>query len=157
MKIGITGHQVIPPEADKYVRSGIADCLTRWADDLTGVGSLAAGADQLFAACLLHRGGKLHVIVPCDNYETTFSNESDLDRYVKFCNQAARIEKLPFPAPSEEAYLAAGKQVVDCTNLLLAVWDGEPARGKGGTADIVAYARQCGTEVQIIWPVGVKR
>lgn len=28
---------------------------------------------------------------------------------------------------------------------LFAVWDGEPARAYGGTADVVAYARQYGT------------
>jgi methylmalonyl-CoA mutase cobalamin-binding subunit len=29
----------------------------------------------------------------------------------------------------------------------LAVWDGEPARSYGGTADVVAYARERGTPV----------
>ena len=29
--------------------------------------------------------------------------------------------------------------VVDLTDIVLAVWDGQPAKGKGGTADVVAY------------------
>jgi hypothetical protein len=32
----------------------------------------------------------------------------------------------------------------------LAVWDGNPAQGPGGTADIVAYARKKGTTVHLV-------
>lgn len=38
------------------------------------------------------------------------------------------------------AYFSAGKLVVDQCDVLIAVWDREPARGIGGTGDIVAYA-----------------
>ena len=41
----------------------------------------------------------------------------------------------------EEAYLAAGLGVLDRSDALLALWDGEPARGRGGTAEVVAEAR----------------
>jgi hypothetical protein len=40
---------------------------------------------------------------------------------------------------------------------LVAVWDGQPAAGKGGTADIVDYARRHGIEVRIVWPPGTSR
>jgi hypothetical protein len=40
---------------------------------------------------------------------------------------------------------------------LLAVWDGRPARGVGGTADIVEYARLSRVPVDIIWPSGASR
>ncbi len=33
-----------------------------------------------------------------------------------------------------------GLVVVERCDLLLAIWDGHPAHGLGGTADIVAYA-----------------
>lgn len=35
-----------------------------------------------------------------------------------------------------------------------AVRDGKPARGIGGTADIVSYARQNGIPVAVLWPEG---
>ena len=38
-----------------------------------------------------------------------------------------------------------------------AVWDGEPARAYGGTADVVAEARKRGIPVTIIWPEGASR
>ena len=37
------------------------------------------------------------------------------------------------------------------------VWDGLPARGHGGTAEIVAYARTLGKPVTVIWREGVTR
>jgi len=40
---------------------------------------------------------------------------------------------------------------------LFAVWDGQPARGYGGTADVVAEARQRGVPVTVIWPEGASR
>jgi hypothetical protein len=40
---------------------------------------------------------------------------------------------------------------------LWAVWDGLPARGYGGTAEVVAYARAHAMPVKVIWPVGALR
>ena len=40
---------------------------------------------------------------------------------------------------------------------LLAVWDGKPARGYGGTADVVAYAERNGVPVRVLWPEGATR
>jgi hypothetical protein len=34
---------------------------------------------------------------------------------------------------------------------------GEPVRAYGGTADVVAYAREHGTSVRVIWPDGAQR
>ncbi|MGD1032644.1 MAG: hypothetical protein ABSA05_16060, partial [Opitutaceae bacterium] len=50
----------------------------------------------------------------------------------------------------EDAYLDAGMETVHGADIVLAVWDGEPARGKGGTADIIAYARDLGRPLLII-------
>ena len=40
---------------------------------------------------------------------------------------------------------------------LFVVWDGKPARGYGGTAGVVAEARQRGVPVTVIWPEGASR
>jgi hypothetical protein len=49
-----------------------------------------------------------------------------------------------FEASAEEAHLAARQAVVGRSELVVAVWDGAPARRLGGTADVVAYARERG-------------
>jgi hypothetical protein len=47
--------------------------------------------------------------------------------------------------------------MVKRADLLIAVWDGQPARSWGGTADVVAKARQLGLPVTVIWPNGATR
>lgn len=53
--------------------------------------------------------------------------------------------------------MEAGRRVVNLSDLLIAVWDGEVAKGKGGTVDIVCYARERGRNVVILWPAGISR
>ncbi|MFF4619567.1 hypothetical protein [Nonomuraea jabiensis] len=47
--------------------------------------------------------------------------------------------------------------ILEDADLLFAVWDGQPARGYGGTADVVAEARRRGVPVRVIWPEGARR
>lgn len=155
--IGVTGHQDIPSEALAFAKSGIAEVIGRSSEQPIGVSSLAAGADQLFADTLLKAGGRLHVVIPCHGYEKTFSGPTNLDCFLDLLKKADVIETLDNPDPSEEAFLEAGHRVVDLSDLLVAVWDGKVAKGKGGTADVVNYAHECDREVVILWPAGVTR
>jgi hypothetical protein len=41
--------------------------------------------------------------------------------------------------------------------MLVAIWDGKPARGLGGTGDVVRYAQEKGTAVSIVWPDDIGR
>src|SRR5258708_40100100 len=41
----------------------------------------------------------------------------------------------------EDYYLAVGHWIVEHSDLLFFVWDGYPAEGRGGTADIASFAR----------------
>lgn len=156
MTIGCTGHQRLPRKIASYARGALQKDFAA-ATDLTGVCSLAAGADQLFARAILDAGGVLWVVVPCDNYESSFTAEEDLARYEFLLAQAARVERLDFPEPSEDAYFEAGRQVVDISDRLVALWDGREARGHGGTGDVVNYAKQQSKPVTILWLSGVER
>jgi hypothetical protein len=155
--LGVTGHQVIPSGAREMVVGAIRAILSEADGPLSARTSLAAGADQLFATELLRTGGRLHVIVPSRNYEQTFTADEDLALYRSLLQAADTITRLEFDEPSEAAFLAAGKVVVDNSETLVAVWDGEPARGPGGTADVVGYAREMGKAVIIVWPDGMGR
>lgn len=157
MRIGVTGHQDIPAGALEYVTQGINEMLDGVKDGLVGVSSLAVGADQMFASLVLERGGRLEIILPSSGYEATFSRPEDLRRFHSLLARATTVETLSFAEPSEEAYLAAGYRVADLSEVLLAVWDGEPAKGKGGTGDIVQYAKSRGAQVNVVWPAGVAR
>jgi hypothetical protein len=48
---------------------------------------------------------------------------------------------------SDEAYLAVGRFVLHNSDLMIAIWDGAPARGVGGTGDVVAEASGRGVPV----------
>jgi hypothetical protein len=155
--VGCTGHQNIPPEAIPYVRDAILTELRRLnADALTGVCSLAAGADQMFAQAVLDSGGQLDVIIPSSDYEKTFDTRGAA-QYRRLLRRASTSHTLHWSEPSEDAYLDAGRHVADSAEVLLAVWDGHEARGKGGTADIVRYAKQHGKRTIVIWPEGIER
>jgi len=89
-RLGITGHQFIPEAAQGFV-SETLDVEIRVASRcgrLCGITSLAAGADQLFAELILHVGGSLHVVVPCEQYEATF--DANVDGYLQSTPYVAR-------------------------------------------------------------------
>ena len=124
---------------------------------IRGISSLAEGADQIFASQALALGGHLIAVIPCADYEASFTVPAALDRYRKLKQRANEIVELDFDTPGEEAYWAAGQKVVDLADEMLAVWDGKESGGLGGTADVVAFARRKGVPVTVIWPAGSSR
>jgi hypothetical protein len=141
MKVGITGHQRLKESSNwEWVRVEIDNLLSQLPPPLTGVTSLAIGADQLFAKAVLKHGGLLEAVIPFAGYERTFSEGHDREEYGHLLKRASKIEVLEKRGSDEEAYFAAGKRMVDLSDLLIAVWDGKPAAGLGGTGDVVQYA-----------------
>jgi hypothetical protein len=152
MRVGITGHRDLPSaDAWEWVEEAIGRELETVGDaHLTAVSSLARGADQRFAMLVVQRGGDVHAVIPFAGYERTLSGD-DLAEYRRLTTSAT-AEVLRTDGADEDAYLAAGKRVSDLSDVLFAVWDGQPARGKGGTGDIVAYAVSRGRPVVHINP-----
>lgn len=156
-RIGVTGHRSIPPEAYAHVRAGLRTALYETGDPLEALSSLAVGADQLFARLALARGARLTAVIPSDDYEECFDEEAELKDYLALKSLAGREVRLDFRHSTDEAYYAAGTWIADHCDRLVAVWDGLPARGLGGTGDIVTYARALGRPVTVIWRDGVRR
>lgn len=141
----------------RAVAAEISAVLAASNDEFVGMSSLALGADQVFAFAVLSAGAHLHAVIPSDAYEDSFTTDASRTSYRALLNLAAQNTTLEFPAPSQDAYLGAGQHIVDHCDILLAVWDGEAAAGKGGTADVVNYARERGVSTRIIWPSGASR
>jgi uncharacterized phage-like protein YoqJ len=153
MKIGITGHQKLNVSKSwQWVEQNIHEVVRKCLADLVGISSLAIGTDQIFAKLILRNGGTLHVIIPFEGYETKFDKENE-EKYFSLLQQASLVETLPSHLSDEESYFAAGKRVVDLSDIVIAVWDGKPARGLGGTADAVKYAIDSKKKVFHINPV----
>jgi hypothetical protein len=157
-RIGCTGHQSLSPATRRHVAAAIADILAAEADaGLTGLTSLAEGADQIFAFAVLAAGGRLHAIIPSEGYEQTFASSLARETFAALRSLAREDTTLPFSEPSEDAYLAAGHEIANRCEILIAVWDGKNAAGKGGTGDIVTYARKRRMDVRVVWPDGASR
>jgi hypothetical protein len=116
-----------------------------------GVTSLADGVDQLFARAVLDRDGQIEVIVPAARYRDSLPRESHAE-YDDLINHAIGVHRLGFTESTAESHMAASELMISMVSELLAVWDGKPARGYGGTADAVARARECGRRDRVIWP-----
>ncbi|MGW0790851.1 hypothetical protein ACWD04_22060 [Streptomyces sp. NPDC002911] len=156
-RIGVTGHRSIPQELHARVLEGLGAALCGHDGSLEALSSLAVGADQLFAGLALAHGAELTVVIPSRDYEADFADGTELERYRALKARAAREIRLDFARSTDEAYFAAGAYIADHCDRLLAVWDGRPARGLGGTGDIVTYARSLGRPVTVIWRDGVER
>jgi hypothetical protein len=151
MNIGITGHQRLKnPSAWTEVRTRLGKLLDDAEKPLIGLTSLAIGADQLFAEAVLGCGGKIEAIIPFDGYEMKFNEGPDREAFRRLLELASRIETLERQGTDEDAYLAAGKRIVDLCDRMIAVWDGQPAAGIGGTGDIVNYCKSQNKPVELI-------
>ena len=156
MRFGVTGHQVLPPRIVDRAVEHWSRVLPTGAQ-LYGLSSLAEGADQVFAAHVLAAGGSLEAILPCEDYIRSLVTDDGRARFEELRRAAATVITLPYPKPTEQAFLAAGLVLVERCDHLFAIWDGQPPRGLGGTADIVAYARARGRPVTVLWVDGVLR
>jgi len=117
------------------------------------VSSLAEGADRLVARELLAEpGSRLEVVLPLarTDYVRDFQDAGSRREFRHLLELASQVRSAPRHLTRDEAYEWAGRQVVDRCDALIAVWDGEPPRGRGGTAEIVRYARVCGVPLAVV-------
>ena len=149
--IGVTGHQQLPEGVRIHAEQAITELLRDRPPPVIGLSSLAEGADQIFADVLLRSGGILHAVIPCWGYASTF-DEAGRQNYLRLLGEARSVTTLAYAKPSEQAFDAAGQYIAENCDLLVAIWDGQPARGHGGTADAVEYARRLGREIAVTWP-----
>jgi hypothetical protein len=119
------------------------------------VSSLAEGTDRLVAReALSLPGTTLTAVLPfpaddeAGDVESWRSPESRAD-HADLLAQARSIEVMPATATPQAGYALQGRWVVDHSDVLVAVWDGEGSRGQGGTAEIVTYAADRG--VLLLW------
>jgi hypothetical protein len=94
--------------------------------------------------------------VPAARYRESLPPESHAD-YDDLIEHAITVHRLDFTESTSESHMAASELMISMVSELLAVWDQQPARGYGGTADVVTRARDRGPRVRVIWPDGATR
>ncbi len=133
----------------------------------TVISALAKGADRIVARAVLSRAhGCLHAVspFPVQDYRRDFQEPGDRDEFDELWRRDPNPVELPgeySPAAESdteeqrqakqarrnEGYLQAGHWVVNHAEIVIAVWDGGPSKGRGGTADVVRYAVEQGRTV----------
>ena len=160
-RIGVTGHRPDVLES-KHVRE-LTDVVRNLLIAVKGVtskppalvSSLAEGADQIVAEVGLDLDFKLICPLPFarDEYAKDFQDPIALTRFRDLVSRAIEVQELPGLRTSDRseqlAYASAGERVLEESELLIAVWNGEAARGPGGTAEIVAKAAAAG--IPTVW------
>jgi hypothetical protein len=157
-RIAITGHRGLPATTAALVDRAIrADLAARDpSDEVVGVTCLADGADQIFARAVVDLGGSLEVIIPAAQYRDGLPPDC-WPEYDDLLARARHVYRLPHVESDSASHMDASNHMLLIADHLVAVWDGQPARGYGGTADVVAEARARGLPVTIIWPNGASR
>ncbi|GAA3864968.1 hypothetical protein GCM10022243_34010 [Saccharothrix violaceirubra] len=104
----------------------------------------------------LDAGGTIEVVVPAAGYRDALPPEHHRD-YDTLLARATTVTRLDHHASDPTAHMDASLRMLDQADALLAVWDGQPARGYGGTADVVRAAFTRDIPVTVVWPTGSTR
>ena len=170
LAVGVTGHRAEVVEAGDVARlrervrqtlllieeGGRAllererECFAAGAPRLRFVSPIADGADQIAAELALELGWELQAILPFarEHYRESLANHGARERFDWLLGRSTCLLELPGdPADSMDAYVMTGRATVAHCDVLIAIWDGKPPRGRGGTAEVVQLALTRGTAI----------
>jgi hypothetical protein len=153
LSIGVCGYRSLA-ELEKVV-AGVGQALQRIEAVFSGrslriLSALAEGADRHALGPLLERpGSKLVAVLPLDKYDylSDFETSDSKDEFLRLLSGADDVIELPAQAERDRAYEAAGDSICEQADVLIAVWDGQNGQGRGGTATVVARARELGLPI----------
>jgi hypothetical protein len=170
VQIGVTGHRPnrlspdvavsLPGQCEQVLRA-IAALASRSHNPLLHspqppllriLSPLAEGGDRIVA----HAGLALDADLQCpfpfhiEEYCRDFATEASREEFQVLLAKASAV----FQADGERgedalAYERIGRIVLEQSDFLIAIWDGEPAAGRGGTAQIVEEALE--QNIPIVW------
>ena len=151
--IGFSGHRVVanPAAVQRVIGETLAALRAERVGEWLALASVAAGSDQIFVEEARRLGLSWHAILPLPKaeFERDFTAE-DWVAVERLLVDAELVRVITENGSRDDAYLDCGMETVNGADVLMAVWDGLPAKGKGGTADVVAYARALGKPIILI-------
>jgi hypothetical protein len=166
--IGVTGHRLerLGPfdisALQKALREVMAT-ISGWPDGnlprpMRLITGLADGADTIAAHEAVAMGWSLDAVLPLPRAEylsdfTDVGARTDHEALLAAAHAVFELDgDRSIEGGSAIAYERAGRVVLAQSDMLIAVWDGHPARGRGGAAQIVAEAVLAGIPVIVIDP-----
>lgn len=156
-----------PPSYEQRVKELLRERLKKL-DAGFGYASAASGSDILFLETLLELGGEIHIVLPYNKDQ--FLEDSVMDDYNKGWKERYELilRKAAQVVTASEQKLGEGGMSYKYANLMLlglagiraeqldtelrplAVWDGGPGDGDGGTADAIAHWRGNELPIEIV-------
>jgi hypothetical protein len=164
IQIGVTGHRLnrispqmaaVLPEKCAQALHAIAQVRAAGAAEpvlLRIISPLAEGADRMVAQAGLAMGADLQCPLPfhAEEYKRDFSSEASKREFDALLARASAVfDAGGERSAAEAAYERAGQIVIQQSDVLIAIWDGEASRGRGGTAQMVDEALALG--VTVVW------
>jgi hypothetical protein len=143
MTAGIEGHRFFyDQEVEEFVSFQCTEILSTLQQNsqITALSAIAKGSDTIFADAALSLNIPLEIVRPFDTYVNDFVSEESRASYKRLREAAYRETILTYPDRSEDAYYEAMRYIVLHSDLLIAVWDCLPAKGRGGTGEAVKLA-----------------
>ncbi len=170
LSVGVTGHRsdMLPAESIDPLRERVREVLTlieRAGAELARrnkaqfargqiarrfISPIADGADQIAAEVALELGWELRAVLPFDrkHYRASLANHGARERFDALLERAGCVLELPGDRKRElDAYVMTGRATVAHCDILIAIWDGLPPRGSGGTGEVALAAITHGTAV----------
>lgn len=154
--VGVTGHRDIAPD-DPAISALVRKELRRIARAYPGaplliLSGLAEGADRLVAEVAREEfDADLWAILPLPDalYEGDFAKRASVKDYKRLKAASQRVVEAPLMAsrravarygePRNHQYAWIGAFIAKRAQVLIAIWDGAPARGTGGSAHVVDW------------------
>jgi hypothetical protein len=112
---------------------------------------LAEGADRLIAGIAMEELGATLIAVlpfPAADFCADFKTDASRQEFLTFIGRSAATFDVHLPSDElwkqaggkrDDQYARVGALIAEQSQILLALWDGHPARGVGGTADVVDW------------------
>ena|GEM_PF-3587475 len=146
LTVGVTGHRQIAENCTAAIEAAVTTIFAKMREKaphaplvlLTG---LAEGADRLVARLAQERfGAEIIVVLPraAESYRGDFAIAASQEEFDRLLASARLVVTCPEDhADPTAGYAWAGNFTALHSHLLIALWDGDEARGDGGTAEIV--------------------
>lgn len=151
--VGFTGHRHLTniEAAAAAIREALELLRRELSGEWVALSSIADGGDRLFVHQARLLGLSWHAILPLPRAEFAKDfTEAEWQDVETTLEAADHVRILEETGDRDESYLDCGIETVNDADVLLAVWDGDRARGKGGTADVVQYARSINKPLLIV-------
>jgi hypothetical protein len=160
--VGVTGHRPnrMPELQWRRIKRNLSRTMAKIEAENPNrrpvlVTGLAEGADRHAAFVALGRGWSLHAILAFhrSRFEEDFPDPYAIGEFrallkasdiLEEPNERWHIRKAP-----EKGYVAVGQRLLRLSDVLIAIWDGRPSRGKGGTVDVIKRARA--KRIPVFW------